>query len=168
MFVNITVCSGSNPSVGSEAYLVVLTAAVLFFAFQNMKIKNRFRLEGVATCLAVVIVAIFYLIYIVTIHVFLTGAYYYRTVFQLTAVFCIVIPPTAVLILFMPKVSCLDTRLMSYTSFNFFLFVVYVDHSLDLCIEITGKKYTKSLNLKLRQRPTDRSIIAGCVSKWHS
>lgn len=122
MFANITACSGSNPSVGSEAYLVALTAAVLFFAFQNMKIKNRFRLEGVATCLAVVIVAIFYLIYIVTIHVFLTGAYYYRTVFQLTAVFCIIIPPTAVLILFMPKVSCLYIWLISFTSFNFLFF----------------------------------------------
>ena len=111
------------------------------------------------------ILAFFYLIYNVVIRAFLMRAHYYKAVFQLTAVFYIVTPPAAILILFMPKVSRLGSRLAPCTALN--LFSACTVHSLGLCTETTGKKCTESLSLKVMQSLTNLSIITVFVSKWH-
>ena len=105
MFVYITTCSEHKPSAAGDIYLILLSAAMMFFAFQNMKLTNHFRLEGQATCMALAVYALLYIIYTVTIRIIPMEAHYYRVVFRLTLAFFIVIAPTALIIIFMPKVK---------------------------------------------------------------
>ena len=104
MFVNITACSENQLSRAIEIYIILLMATMVFFAFQNMRMNNHFRLEGQAGCLTVIILAFLYFTYIVILHVVPVEAYYYKVVFRLIIVFSIVISPTAAIIIFMPQV----------------------------------------------------------------